>query len=142
MTRAPPSRRSARATRRRLPSTCRGAVSPRRLGRGDAPPTPASQVQRLKHIHKALESRLDALHTVARDLDQAVALVDLDEPPPRDLDRRRPEPQAPKLPTRKLDARGGPGDADYELVPLRKALTDQAHNISRDESKAGGKEEP
>lgn len=83
-------------------------------------------MQRLKHIHRALETRLDALHTVSRELDAAVRLVDLDDD---NSDRRRPggpeaqSPRTPRAPSSPSAPRAQPRRVDrdddgpnYEMV--------------------------
>lgn len=96
----------------------------------------ALHIQRLKHVHRALESRLDALHTISRELNDALKVVDLDEEDlgttrsgrPNISNRSIATPNAPPSGNR---GRGGePSSADekrevgYEMVPRNPSAYD------------------
>jgi len=99
----------------------------------------ALHIQRLKHIHRALESRLDALHTISRELNDALKVVDLDEEDDGLTRTRsgRPNISNRSIATPNAPASGGRGRGDasgsedekremagYEMVPRHPSAYD------------------
>ena len=87
----------------------------------------ALHVQRLKHIHRALESRLDALHAISRDLNDALKVVDLGDDEAEHRTRSgRPSLRGTATPTAPPRRPAASGDRDeekrevaYEMVGRR-----------------------
>ena len=109
----------------------------------------ALHIQRLKHIHRALESRLDALHTISRDLNDALKVVDLHDEDANVTRSGRPSLKGTTgTPQRRSDPdlrRGGPGPASeeekreqaaYEMVASRRDDDDEgAYPLGAPETK-------